>query len=207
MHRIAPGVVTRDMQSKYGAVAATFADKPSADACFADLKRNGFGSAWMAVTKTARGDETAATFGSNQFSAQHAIAESSDGVIGSLGRYFSGERSLRTSLTERGLSDADAAEIDEAVPADGAVIVVDAAARADEAASILSRGASHVIGARGETFERYPSTTDTVPGQGDDLDRGSGVGRAGGGLGATTGFWSDHDARKDLEANDIPAPE
>ncbi len=195
------------MQSKNGVVAATFADKPSADSCFDELKKNGFGSAWMAVTKAAAGDETAATFGSNQFYAQHAVAESSDGVVGVIGRYFSGQRSLRASLAERGLSDADAAEIDEAVPADGAVIVVEAAARADEAGSILSRSASHVIGAQGETFERYPSTTDTVPGQGDDLDRGTGVGQAGGGLGSTTGFWSDRGARKDLEANEIRPPE
>jgi len=194
------------MHAKKAPIAATFADKAAADTSLDELKKNGFGSAWMAMTKAVAADETGATFGSNQFYAQHAIAESSDGVAGALGRYFSGERSLCASLVERGLSEAQAAEIDESVPADGAVIVVDGAERGDVAASILGRGASHVIGARGETFERYSSTTDTVPGQGDELDRGSGAGRAGGGLGATTGFWSDRDARKDLEANDIPPP-
>ncbi|MBC5801354.1 MAG: hypothetical protein GIX03_07050 [Candidatus Eremiobacteraeota bacterium] len=194
------------MHAKKAPIAATFADKASADTTLDELKGNGFGSAWMAVTKAVPQDETAATFGSNQFFAPHAVAQSSDGVLGALGRYFSGARSLRASLVEHGLSDDEATEIDESVPAEGAVIVVDGAQRDAEAASILSRRASQIIGARGETFERYPSTTDTVPGQGDELDRGSGAGRSGGGLGATTGFWSDRDARKDLEANDIPAP-
>ncbi len=110
---------------------------------------------------------------------------------------------MRHSLVQHGLGEAEAAEVDESVAPDGAVIVVAAGERSDEAASVLSRGATHIIGARGDAFERYPSSTDTLPGQGDELDRGTGAGRSGGGLGATTGFWDERGAQKDLEANDI----
>ncbi len=184
-------------------LAATFADKLTADAALAELKGGGFHEAWMAVTKPARGDETTATVGSDRAFAQHAVAESSDGVIGAVGRYFSGEVSLRRALVEHGLSETEAVDIDESVPAQGAVVVVNAGDRSDEAASILSGGAIRVLDAQGETFEHYPSRTDTVPGQGDELDRGTDVGRSGGGLGATTGFWSETAARKDMRANEI----
>lgn len=171
-------------------VSATYSDTSSAETSLHDLKAAGFRKTWMAVTQ-ARGE------------APHAVAESSDGVVGALGRYFSGERSLRHSLVEHGVSESDAREIDASLAAHGAVVVAQGGERVDEAASILARGASRVFGAEGERFARYPSTTDTVAGQGDELDRGSDRNRSGGGLGATTGFWTESDSRKDMRANDI----
>lgn len=185
------------------AVAATYPNKSIAEACLRDLKNAGFHGAWMAVTKSDPGDAENATAQPSQPAAPHMVAESSDGVAGTLGRYFSGESSLRHSLVERGLSEADAREVDASLPAEGAVVVAQGGERVDEAASILARGASRVFGAEGERFARYPSTTDTVPGQGDELDRGSDRNRSGGGLGATTGFWNESDARKDMRANEI----
>jgi hypothetical protein len=38
----------------------------------------------------------------------------------------------------------------------------------------------------------------TVAGQGDDLDRGTGLGASGGGLGKSTGFWPEKPAHDDL---------
>lgn len=201
-------------RSQGAPVAATFADKSSAEVCREQLKHDHF-ACWMVVTKSGRDDErpvqdkiAAAVVSAQPASAReahwaHAVAETSDGPLRAIGRWFSGERSLHGSLVEHGLSDTEAAEIDEELCDGGAVIVVEAGSRTEEAASILSRGATYVIGSHGERFEPYPSTTDTVPGQGDPLDRGTGIGRSGGGLGATTGFWDQHGAQKDLQANDI----
>ncbi len=201
-------------RSQGAPVAATFADKASAEACRDQLKRNGFGP-WMVVTQLGRDDATAVqdkiaagaapgpSVRSSASHPVHAVAETSDGVFRAIGRWFSGERSLRASLVEHGLSEAEATQIDEGLSDGGAVIVLDAGERADEAASILGGSATHVIGSHSERFEPYPSTTDTVPGQGDPLDRGTGEGRSGGGLGATTGFWDESGAQKDLQANDI----
>ena len=192
-------------------VAATFPDRTSAEACLATLRTAHFRAPWLAVTTAEPADATDATkaLGAAPAAAHpaqsepHAVAESSDGIFGALGRYFRGELSLRASLVERGTSDADAREIDASLPAGGAVVTVDARERVDEAASILSRGAIRIFGAEGERFARYPSTTDTVAGQGDELDRGSDRNRSGGGLGATTGFWSEAGARKDMRSNEI----
>jgi hypothetical protein len=37
-----------------------------------------------------------------------------------------------------------------------------------------------------------------IAGQGDDLDRGTGLGSSGGGLGHSTGFWPEKPARENL---------
>ena len=42
-----------------------------------------------------------------------------------------------------------------------------------------------------------------VTGQGDELDRGTGTATSGGGLGKSTGFWNESDARKNMKANGI----
>jgi len=38
-----------------------------------------------------------------------------------------------------------------------------------------------------------------IAGQGDDLDRGTGLGASGGGLGKTTGFWPEKPMTEDLK--------
>jgi hypothetical protein len=40
-------------------------------------------------------------------------------------------------------------------------------------------------------------------GQSDELDRGTGAATSGGGLGKSTGFWSEKGARKDMKANGV----
>jgi hypothetical protein len=50
--------------------------------------------------------------------------------------------------------------------------------------------------------EKNPDATSTV-GQGDELDRGTGTATSGGGLGKSTGFWSEKGARKDMKANGV----
>jgi len=50
--------------------------------------------------------------------------------------------------------------------------------------------------------EKNPDATSTV-GQADELDRGTGTATSGGGLGKSTGFWSEKGARKDMKANGV----
>jgi hypothetical protein len=179
-----------------GTIAATFTDKSSAEACLADLKASDFTSLWMAVTpSTAAGRP------------EHVIAESSDGPLGRLGRFLTGAHSLRQTLVEHGVADDEAERTDASLALGGAVIVVDPGDRAELATEIVRRGASRVLAPGRDIGGRYPSTTDTVPGQADELDRGSGNGASGGGLGATTGFMDESAARKDLRANGIGALE
>ena len=179
-----------------GPIAATFTDKASAEACLADLKANGFTSLWMAVTPSTAAGRS-----------EHAIAETSDGALESLGRFLSGKHSLRRALVERGLGDDEAERIDASLALSGAVILIEPGDRLEQATEIVRRGASRMFAPSGEIGGRYPSTTETVPGQGDELDRGSGSGASGGGLGASTGFMSDEGARKDMRANDSGEPE
>ena len=173
-----------------GTIAATFVDKASAEACLKELQDDGFGTPWMAVVPEKAAGRP-----------EHAIAESSDGPLAALGRYVTGQHSLRRSLAERGVAEETAERIDASLALGGAVIVVEAGERSQIAIEILRRSASRVLTPESDIGGRYPSTTDTVPGQGDELDRGSGAGASGGGLGATTGFMSESGARKDLHAN------
>jgi hypothetical protein len=50
--------------------------------------------------------------------------------------------------------------------------------------------------------EKNPDATSTV-GQSDELDRGTGTATSGGGLGKSTGFWSEKGARKDMKAGGV----
>ena len=188
--------MTMDSSGHNGTVAATFTDKASAEACLAELTASGFTSVWMAVTPSAAAGRP-----------EHAIAETSDGTLGKLERFLSGKHSLRRALVEHGVGPDEAERIDDSLALGGAVVVVEPGDRAALATEIFRRGASRVLTPGREIGGRYPSTTDTVPGQGDELDRGSGSGASGGGLGATTGFMSDAGARKDMRANDSGEPE
>lgn len=185
-----------DNSGQGGTVAATFTDKSSAEACLADLKANEFTSIWMAVTPSVAADRP-----------EHVIAETSDGTLGNLERFLSGKHSLRRALVEHGVGEDEAERIDASLALGGAVVVVEPGDRTELATEIFRRGASRVLTPGREIGGRYPSTTDTVPGQGDELDRGSGAGASGGGLGASTGFMTDGGARKDMRANDSGEPE
>lgn len=175
---------------KGGTIAATFTDKVSAEASIKDLAEAGFASPWMAVTPAQAAGRP-----------EHAIAESSDGPLAALGRYVTGQHSLRRSLVEHGVGEDEAERIDASLALGGAVVVLDAGERTELAVEVLRRSASRVLTSVADIGGRYPSTTDTVPGQGDELDRGSGSGASGGGLGATTGLMSESGARKDMRAN------
>jgi hypothetical protein len=153
------------------AIAAVFADPHGAQAAVAALEAEGFSSPWMAVTKPANGDETLAEFGSNQTYAQHDVAGSNDGVLGAIGRFLSGESSLRRSLVDHGIPEADATAVDDAMPAGGAVVVVSAGARTDAATAVFTRNGARVYGAQ---YDPRHDVRNTVAGQGDELDRGTG---------------------------------
>ncbi len=47
------------------------------------------------------------------------------------------------------------------------------------------------------------STPPAVTGQGDEIDRGTATATSGGGLGKSTGFWSEAPARKNMRENGI----
>jgi len=153
------------------AIAAIFQDRNAAENAVRSLREQGFSSPWMAVTKPANGDETLAEFGSNQSYAQHDVAESNDGVLGSIGRFFSGETSLRRSLIDHGIPEVDANAIDDAMPLGGAVVVVSAGSRLDEATAVLTRDGASVYGGQ---YDPRHDVRNTVAGQGDELDRGTG---------------------------------
>jgi hypothetical protein len=162
------------------ALAAVFPDTASAEACAQELKRNGFPSPWLAVTKAA----------TDEGPSRHEIASASDGTLGSIGRFFSGTSSLRRALVDQGLPEDEAAEIDESIQPETALVVVSPGDRLALAADILDRATARGFGG-------------AVAGQADELDRGTGRGSSGGGLGASTGFTDDSAAAHDLEAGEV----
>jgi hypothetical protein len=169
------------MQSGTGpALAAVFPDKAGAEACVEELKRNGFPSPWLAITKAAAEQDASA----------HDVASASDGTLGAIGRFFSGTSSLRRSLVDHGLPEDEAAEIDESIPPEAALVVVSPGDRLALATEILDRATTRGL-------------SGAVAGQADELDRGTGLGASGGGLGASTGFTDDSSAATDLAAGGI----
>lgn len=113
---------------------------------------------------------------------------------------------LRDGLAERGFAAASAGDVELATPSGGAVVVVDADERADIAAAVVVRFGGAVFAADGTPPydpRRTTGPADSVAGQADELDRGTGEGASGGGLGATTGLWPEAPARRDLRANAI----
>lgn len=147
--------------SAHNAVAAAFSDREIAHACYEALEREGFPHRWMAVTKPADvqvwGDGTAAATSEND------IVESSDGALGAIGRFFSGEgNSLRRSLEDHGIDTVEAIAIDEALHLGGAVVVVAAHDRREVAASILRQGGGLFFGALAQQAGAYDVATDTL---------------------------------------------
>jgi hypothetical protein len=130
----------------HNAVAAAFSDRELARVTYDLLAREGFPHRWMAVTKPS--DESAWGDGSISATSENDIVEASDGALGAIGRFFSGEGdSLRRSLEDHGIMTDDAIAIDEELGVDGAVIVVAAHDRPELAASLLTRGGGHLYGA------------------------------------------------------------
>ena len=143
------------------AVAAAFSDREIAHACYEALDREGFPHRWMAITKPA--ETEAWGDGSPEATSENDITESSDGALGAIGRFFSGEgNSLRRSLEDHGIDTVEAIAIDEALHLGGAVVVVAAHDRRDVAASILRRGGGLFYGALADRATAYDVTTDDL---------------------------------------------
>jgi hypothetical protein len=133
-------------------IAAVFSDRDQAASVFDLLKADGFLNVWMAVTKPAaeRSREPEAKPDSPLDTPPHNdVAESSDGVLGTIGRFFTGEgNSLRRSLEDHGVDPLDAIEIDERLTPLGAVITVIPDGRGGRAAETLERGGGRIGGPR-----------------------------------------------------------
>lgn len=127
------------------AVAAAFTDREVAHTCYEALEREGFPHRWMAVTKPAQ--DEAWGDGSAETTSENDVVEASDGALGPIGRFFSGEgNSLRRSLEDHGIATEEAIAIDESLGLGGAVIVVAAEDRVELAASILRQSGGQLYG-------------------------------------------------------------
>ena len=128
------------------AIAAVFDDRESALDAFAVLKSDGFEDAWMGVTKPAEiPDDDAKPESPLEEPVRNDITESSDGILGTIGRFFSGEgNSLRRSLEDHGVDPLDAVDIDTHLAPMGAVITVFGGERAELATSILRGGGGRI---------------------------------------------------------------
>jgi hypothetical protein len=146
------------------ALAAVFASADDAAACALELERHGFARPWMAATHPALPDVPEAPTIDNRVS-QNEIAESSDGALGAIGRFFTGEgNSLRRSLEDHGLDPEAAAALDSALPAPATVLVVDAANRRSEALAIVRghRGATGTPDVERQALEAQTRREDAV---------------------------------------------
>jgi len=133
-------------------IAAVFSDRDQAAPVFELLKADGFLNIWMGVTKPAaeRSDESDRTSDSPLDAPPHnEVAESNDGILGAIGRFFTGEgNSLRRSLEDHGVDPLDAVDIDDRLTSMGAVITVIPDGRAGRAREIIERGGGRVGGRR-----------------------------------------------------------
>ncbi len=147
--------------SAHNALAAAFSDREIAHACYEALDREGFPHRWMAVTKPA--DADAKGDGSTEATSENDVVESSDGALGAIGRFFSGEgNSLRRSLEDHGIDTVEAIAIDEALHLGGAVVVVAAHDRPEIAASILRQGGGTFYGKLAQPVGAYDVASDTL---------------------------------------------
>ena len=143
------------MESAERATAVIFPDRDGAHASLQALEEAGFRRPWMAVTRPVaaaddRYRDVAAPSDAppsdlrTDHGSEHDVAESSDGVFGAIGRFFSGEgNSLRRSLEDHGIDPDEAAQIDGIMASHGAVVVVDD----DRAAAILVQHGGQPAGA------------------------------------------------------------
>jgi len=117
------------------AIAAVFDDREAALAALALLREQSFPEPWMATTQPASGEAS-----------QNDVAESSDGVLGTIGRFFSGEgNSLRRSLEDHGIDPERARVIDETLAPLETVVTVFVDERTEFARDILARAGGRSV--------------------------------------------------------------
>jgi hypothetical protein len=117
------------------AIAAIFDDREGALWALALLHEQSFPEPWMATTRPATGDAS-----------QNDVDESSDGVLGAIGRFFTGEgNSLRRSLEDHGIDPERARVIDETLAPLEAVVTVFVDDRRTVAAEILARAGGRSV--------------------------------------------------------------
>ncbi len=117
------------------AIAAVFDDREAALSALALLREQSFPEPWMATTQPASGETS-----------QNDVAESSDGVLGTIGRFFTGEgNSLRRSLEDHGIDPERARVIDETLAPLEAVVTVFVDDRRTAAAEILARAGGRSV--------------------------------------------------------------
>jgi len=117
------------------AIAAVFDDREAALSALALLREQSFPEPWMATTQPASGE-----------SSQNDVAESSDGVLGTIGRFFTGEgNSLRRSLEDHGIDPERARVIDETLAPLETVVTVFIDERTELAREILARAGGRTV--------------------------------------------------------------
>jgi hypothetical protein len=117
------------------AIAAVFEDREGALGALALLREESFPEPWMATTRPAAGEAS-----------QNDVDESSDGVLGAIGRFFTGEgNSLRRSLEDHGIDPERARVIDETLAPLEAVVTVFVDDRRSVAAEILARAGGRSV--------------------------------------------------------------
>jgi len=162
------------------AFAAVFPNKTRAADYVEALKENGFAAPWMALVKPAPLEDPTTAWGTKEADAKHDVRESSSGVIGAIGRFFTDEASLRKALTDQGLSAQEAASIDERMPVGGAVVVVEVIAGElrQLAMQLANRCGASPFPEPSRSQEASSSdagdpASHTVAGQANDQDRGT----------------------------------
>jgi len=132
-----------------GAIAAVFQENGNAQAAYERLHDEGFKDLWMALTKPVAAPSKAEPDASALEEPPHNdVAESSDGALGVIGRFFTGEgNALRRSLEDHGVEPLTAVAIDETLPPHGAVLVLFADSRKELALRIIAGSGGRVDGA------------------------------------------------------------
>jgi hypothetical protein len=117
------------------AIAAVFEDREAALSALTLLREQSFPEPWMATTQPATSEKS-----------QHDVEESSDGVLGAIGRFFTGEgNSLRRSLEDHGIDPERARVIDETLAPLESVVTVFVDDRIAFAREILTRAGGRSV--------------------------------------------------------------
>ncbi len=120
---------TYDNDTSGRTVAAVFADRDNAKSAIDDLHDAGFRNCWLGVT---RGDPA---------TGETTVESGGSGVMGSIGRFFSGEgthgKALHEVLTAHGLTADQARRIEGSVVPNSAIVTVDGENDPAEATDIL----------------------------------------------------------------------
>ena len=117
------------------AIAAVFDDREAARSALTRLREQSFPEPWMATTQPATGEKS-----------QNEVEESSDGVLGAIGRFFTGEgNSLRRSLEDHGIDPERARVIDETLAPLESVVTVFVDDRIAFAREILERAGGRSV--------------------------------------------------------------